>query len=77
MVLIDNRQGDCGPDGDVDSAFGRGTIVDDRLLLGGPSTIGERLFEEGLVGKEGDLECRLKISMKAPICVGKNLTDSR
>ena len=28
----------------------------------------ERIFEEGLVGKKGDLECKLKISMKAPVC---------
>ena len=30
--------------------------------------LGERLFEEGLVGKEGDLECKLKLSMKALVC---------
>ena len=43
----------------------------------GPSTLEERLFEEGLVGREGDLECRLKISMKAQVCGEKNLTSSR
>ena len=29
-----------------------------------------RLFEEDLVGKKGDLECKLKISMKASVCDG-------
>jgi len=32
--------------------------------------LGERLFEEGLVGRERDLKCKLKISMKAPVCGG-------
>ena len=30
----------------------------------------ERRFEEGLVGKEGDLDCRLKISIKIPVSGG-------
>jgi len=38
--------------------------------------LGERLFEEGLVEREGDLKCTLKISMKAPVCGEKNLTSS-
>ena len=40
----------------------------------GTLTLGERLFEEGLVGREGDLEFKFKISMKAPVRGGKNLT---
>ena len=48
--------------------------MDDRLFLG-PSMLEERLFEEGLVEREGDLECKLKISIKAPILmVKKNFT---
>jgi len=34
----------------------------------GPSTLEDRHFEERLVGREEDLERRLKISMNAPIC---------
>jgi len=42
----------------------------------GPSRLGERLFDEGLVGIEGNIECRLNISTKAPVCGRKSLTGS-
>jgi len=32
--------------------------------------LGKRLFEEDLAGREGDLEYKFKISMKAPVCGG-------
>ena len=34
----------------------------------GPSMLEERLFEEGLIGREGDLERQLKLLVKAPVC---------
>ena len=37
----------------------------------------EKVFEEGLVGREGDLECRLKLSNESTTCGGKNLTSMR
>jgi len=35
-----------------------------------PTMLGKKLFEEDFVGREGDLECILKISMKVPVCGG-------
>jgi len=32
--------------------------------------LGERLFEEGLIGRKEDLECKLKLSIKTPVCDG-------
>jgi len=32
--------------------------------------LGKRLFKESLAEREGDLECRLKLSMKVPVCGG-------
>ena len=61
------RVGGCAPSVCVGHTFGRGIVVDDCLLLG-VIDARERLFEEDLVGREGDLECRLKISIKAPVC---------
>jgi len=61
------RVGNRAPSVGIGPAFGRrGANVDDRLLFGGPSMLGYRLFEEGLVEREGDIECRFKISMKTP-----------
>ena len=47
----------------IGPAFGKGVVVDDRVLLGAIDARREA-FEEDLVRKERDHECRLKITMK-------------
>ena len=53
---------DCAPSVGINPAFGRGVVVDDRLLLRAIDTRREA-FEEGLIRRERDLECRPKISL--------------
>jgi len=54
---------DRAPSVGIGPPFGMSVVVDECLLLGAID-VRERLFEEGLVGREGD-PCKLKFSMKA------------
>ena len=65
-LTVDSVWGDRAPNVGLGPAFGRGTVVDDCLLLAAIDARGED-FEEDLIGREGDLKCRLRISMKVPI----------
>ena len=43
-LMIGGIWGDCAPSIGICPVFGKGVVVNDRLLLGGASTLRERLF---------------------------------